>query len=77
MSLNWSALSFSPLTRNEITLYVKDAEWQDFRRRLLLTRLPVKYAALEEWLEEHSHNRASQVQVTNFVNALRRGGLIK
>ena len=77
MKLNWSTLDYSPLTRAEISEAVLDPEWQDLRRRMLLTRLIVRYAALQRWLEKHDYTRKSQVQVTNYVNALKRGGIIK
>ena len=75
--LNWSTLDYSPLTRAEISEAVLEPEWQDLRRRMLLTRLIVRYAALQQWLKEHDYTRKSQVQVTNYVNALKRGGIIK
>ena len=76
-NLNWSTLDYSPLTRAEISEDVLEPEWQDLRRRMLLTRLIVRYAALQQWLKEHDYTRKSQVQVTNYVNALKRGGIIK
>lgn len=75
--LNWSALDYSPLTRTEISEAVLDPEWQDLRRRMLLTRLVTRYAVLNRWLEMHVYSRKSQVQVTNYVAALRRGSMIK
>ena len=77
MTLDWLALTTSPITRAEIVRYIPDEEWQALRVRLLNTSLIVKYAALREWLSEHGNSRASQVQVTNYINALKRGGLIK
>ena len=77
MSPNWSTLDYSPLTRDEITLYVKDVEWQSLRLSLVNMPSTYKYHELERWLKRNHHNRASQVQVTNYTNALRRGGLIK
>ena len=75
--LNWSTLDYSPLTRTEISEAALEPEWQDLRRRMLLTRLIVRYAALQQWLKEHDYTRKSQVQVTNYVNALKHGGIIK
>ena len=77
MKLSWSTLDYSPLTRAEISEAVLEPEWQDLRRRMLLTRLIVRYAALQRWLEKHDYTRKSQVQVTNYVNAQKRGGMIK
>ena len=76
-SLNWSTLDYSPLTRAEISEAVLEPEWQDLRRCMLLTRLVTRYAVLKRWLEKHDYNRKSQVQVTNYIAALKRGGMIK
>jgi hypothetical protein len=76
-TLNWSALDYSPLTRTEISVAVLDPEWQDLRRRMLLTRLVTRYAVLKRWLEMHENSRTSQVQVSNYISALKRGGMIK
>ena len=77
MSPNWSTLDYSPLTRAEISEDVLEPEWQDLRRRMLLTRLVVRFKVLKRWLEMHEYSRASQVQVSNYIAALRRGGMIK
>ena len=77
MTLDWLALTTSPITRAEIVRYIPNEEWQALRVHLLNTSLATKYAALHEWLREHDNTRASQVQVTNYINALKRGGMIK
>ena len=77
MNLNWSKLSFGPLTRDDIAYYVQDVEWQKLRGSLIGKTLQEKYNALDEWLREHEYKRSVQVQVTNYISALRRGGLIK
>jgi len=76
-NVSWSTLNFGPLTHDEITLYVKDTEWQKLRERIIGIPLTAKYYELERWLKRSHHNRASQVQVTNYMNALKRGGLIR
>ena len=70
-------LSFGPLTRTEITLHVMNEEWQKLRVSLAGTTLERRYSLLREWLKENNTDRASQVQVTNYINALKRGGMIK
>ena len=76
-NLNWSALSYGPLTRDEITIYVNDTEWQSLRLSLVGMPSSYKYHELARWLKRNRHDRASQVQVTNYINALKRGGLVK
>ena len=51
--------------------------WQNFRSSLLYTGLEHKRKSLWLWLLEHHFDRASQVQVSNYINALKRGGLLK
>jgi hypothetical protein len=65
------------ITREEIQKYVKDTRWQHFRLGLQGLSTTEKLVKLEQWLREHGNSRASQVQVENYRNALRRGGLIK
>ena len=77
MRPNWSSLHFGLLTQDEITLYVKDVEWQKLRSALVGIPLEAKHYELKRWLKRNDNNRASQVQVTNYINALKRGGLIK
>ena len=77
MKLNWSALSYGPLARDEITVCVQDVEWQKTRRDLVGVPLDSKYFELRHWLRTRLYRRSAQVQVTNYISALRRGGLIK
>jgi len=77
MKLDWSRLHFGKLSRDEIQSYVSDSTWQRIRKSLVGEQLSVKYEKLQLWLMINHYNRASQVQVTNYVTALSRGGLIK
>jgi len=76
MSLDWSKLHFGRITRQEIIQYCSGEDWQELRRRLKGLSLEEKYIQLIEWIRSHKNSRAAQVQVTNYVNALKRGGLI-
>lgn len=57
---------------------VCDDEWQNFRRRLKQKPTGTKLQMLEGWLQEHTRDpertRRTQVQVANYINALKRGG---
>lgn len=74
--LDWSKLHFGEITREEIEQYVNDEKWQEFRESLKGLNNPQKYEKLKQWLEQNNNSRKAQVQVTNYVNALLRGGQI-
>ena len=76
MVMNWNSLHCGKITTNEILQYCIGEDWQKLRRELKGTTLEEKYRCLRDWLESHNHSRAAQVQVTNYINALRRAGLI-
>ena len=77
MTLNWSLLHSGPITKEEIALYTPQQGWQALRLSLVGTSLRTKYSKLQSWLETNNFNRMSQVQVTNYVNSLKRGGMIE
>lgn len=64
------------ITQKEIQRYVHDADWQELRRTLKGMPLMERFSALRGYLDFHQHSRAAQVRVTNYINALSRGGLI-
>jgi len=55
---------------------VKDENWQVIRKSMLKTTLEFKYETLQKWLETNKYSKKSKVQTQNYVQALRRGGLI-
>ena len=55
---------------------VKDENWQVIRKSMLKTTLEFKYETLQKWLETNKYSEKSKVQTQNYVQALRRGGLI-
>lgn len=75
--MNWKALHAGKITKAEIMEAIPDRLWQDLRISMLGASLSVKYSYLENWLKIHQHSRRAQVQVTNYINALKRGGLIE
>lgn len=76
MSGAWNDLVFGSFTAQQIHEAVKDPEWQEFRVNLLGTTMNYRRVQLHKWMCEHSHSHEAQIQVTNYVNALKRGGLI-
>ena len=71
--MDWKSL-IVPITKKEIREAIKDNQWQDIRLGLLGTSLEHKYKVLTAW--KSKGDRKSVVQVANYVNALKRGGLI-
>lgn len=75
--MNWGHLIFGSFNREQILEAVNDDDWQIARVQMLGDPLGVKYRVLEIWLQEHNYSLKSKIQVTNYVNALKRGGLIQ
>lgn len=59
---------------NEIHMAVAEDEWQKFRVNLKGESTKTKLCKLADWLVEHGYSHKSKVQVTNYINALKRGG---
>lgn len=76
MNLDWSSLHCGKITTNEILQYCTGEDWQKLRRELKGTTLEEKFHLLRDWLISHNHSRTAQVQVTNYINALKRAGMI-
>jgi hypothetical protein len=63
------------LKQKEIQDAVKDPQWQAFRKTLKGLSTSVKLRRLRQYAKENQGRRA-QVQVQNYINALKRGGQI-
>jgi hypothetical protein len=74
--MNWKQIN-PKVTKTEIEQYCTEENWQRFRR-LMLKDVPLgrKYMLLNKWLETHKNSRESTVQVSNYINALKRAGQI-
>lgn len=76
--MNWDKLILAtPLYQSDVQKYTPEPDWQIFRAGLKGKSMQLKYVALEGWLQQYSYSHASCVQVTNYVYALKRGGLIE
>lgn len=76
--LDWKAIYFGRVGRDEVQRYTPDPRWQKIRLSMKGRSTEEKYGILCRWLEtEGREKRSAQVQVTNYVTALSRGGLIK
>lgn len=75
--MDWTKLYFGYLSRKEIQEHVIKSDWQKVRLSMKGVSTAEKYKILEKWLNDNNCSRSAQVQVTNYVTALSRGGLIK
>lgn len=76
--LDWSEFSFFDWIPKVIRLQsVRDDDWQITRKSMLGTTLKFKFETLKNWLEQNNNSEKSQVQTQNYVQALRRSGLIE
>ena len=64
------------MDKKTIQWAVNDKKWQVFRTTLLQLPTKEKLKRLEDYRRKHRTYKA-QVQVENYINALKRGGLIK
>lgn len=71
--------TYGSITALEIRLTIVDPEWQDFRKSLKDTSTEYKARALGGWLQDAPYGSETDrvIQVTNYINALKRGGQIK
>ena len=73
---NWNSLTYGHYTRREIQSAVKDERWQLYRKMMKGAPLGVKFIMLCEWIDSKNGSNTAKIQVTNYVNALRRAGLV-
>jgi len=74
----WSKFDFFDWIPTVIRLQsVKDENWQVTRKSMLKTSLEFKYETLQKWVEKNKYSQKSKVQTQNYVQALRRSGLIE
>jgi hypothetical protein len=75
-NLDWSILDFGTFSAQEVKDAVADEAWQKFRNALKGVSLHDKWLALRLWLRTHKDSKKAKIQVTNYVNALRRAGSV-
>ena len=69
-------LGLPPPTPKEIALYTTDYVWQRERNSMKGIPTYLKLERTNDYLNKDSHDRPRQVQVYNYVMALKRGGFI-
>ena len=78
MILKWYKFEFFDLIPTLIRLQaVKDDNWQIVRKSMLSTDLKFKYETLQKWLEKNKYFDKSKIQTQNYMQALKRSGLIE
>ena len=76
--LKWSKFRFFDYIPTIIRLEsVKDEDWQAIRKSMLKTTLKFKYQTLQNWLEKNNFSKKSKIQTQNYMQALRRSGLVE
>lgn len=73
---NWSALFDGPLTRLEIDLAIADPTWQEVRADMKGRSMSAKYRACKDYLKFKQNTQLAKIAVTNYINALKRAGLV-
>ncbi len=77
-NLDWTKFKFFKWIPTAIRLQsVNEEDWQNIRKSMLKTTLDFKYETLQKWLETNSYSEKSKVQTQNYMQALRRSGLIE
>lgn len=75
---DWSKFKFFNWIPTIIRLQsVREDDWQILRKSMLKTTLEFKYKTLEKWLVQNKYSEKSKVQAQNYMQALRRSGLIE
>ena len=75
--IKWREIHFGKLKRKDISRCVADPEWQEVRASLHYKSYGERFRVLKNYLEKEEYSFCSKVQVTNYVNALKRTGFIR
>lgn len=70
-------LIFGKYSSGQILEAVNDQEWQKLRKKLKGLGTKDKIKELRRYRQERGDSEKIKIQITNYVNALKRGGLIK
>ena len=67
-------LIFGRFNHKQIKIAIVNKKWQEYRLKLKGMKTRNKIHMLEFWLVTNMFSWKSKVQVTNYINALKRGG---
>jgi len=70
-------LIYGQYSLNHIIGAVNDDEWQELRKSLKKMSTQEKIEKLREYRDKKGETQKIKIQITNYINALKRGGLIK
>ena len=70
-------LKLRKLKREEIQKAINNESWQNFRKSLKEHDTKEKLDLLKWWYGRAVDKNLAEVQIINYINALKRGGLIK
>ena len=76
-TLDWNKLRFGCFSLPTVQNAVDSKNWQEFREKLRNVPLSYRYEMLEQWVETNKNAMQARIQVTNYVNALKRAGMLK
>jgi hypothetical protein len=76
-TLEWDKLRFGCFSLQTVRWAVDSKDWQTFRETLRGLPLPYRYSLLEKWVIDNNNAMQARIQVTNYVNALKRAGMLK
>lgn len=77
---NWKKYIFGKYNIHQVCEAIRDKEWQRCRKSMIGKSLTFKRFSLSLWYIKHymtPKEEMAKVQITNYVYALKRGGLIK
>ena len=73
----WEDFVMKPrIPRHMIVEAVREESWYELRKTMKGTTMDERYDMLMGWLEEHRFDERSRIQVSNYVNALKRAGML-
>jgi hypothetical protein len=74
---SYDDLIFGMFSPSDVKEAVNDTEWQLFRLSLKGLPTDMKLAELRRYAEDRQGDERMYVQVTNYIYALKRGGLLR
>jgi len=74
--MDWRTIHCGYISQEEIAKYVRDKDWQMIRLSMKGAPMSHRFNLLKGYLGRNNHSRAAQVRVTNYINALSRGGML-
>lgn len=74
--IEWGTLHWGPLKKDWIKEAIQDPTWQYTRKAMKGKSMKEKFNLCRDYLKVMAYNDFAKVAVTNYVNALKRAGLV-